>query len=62
MAIVVFLVGGFLIYKSLVQIPPGHRGVLERRGQVDQILKPGSYFVLPFLDRVHVQKDRDDET
>jgi regulator of protease activity HflC (stomatin/prohibitin superfamily) len=62
MALVVFLFCGFLAYKSLIQIPPGHRGIVERSGHTHQTLKPGTHFVMPFLDRVRVKKDPDDKT
>ena len=50
--VLVAAAGLVLMFASLRKIPPEHRGVLFRLGQLVKELPPGVAWVLPFLDQV----------
>lgn len=54
--IVIVLVPTFIVifFHSIVKIPPGHVGVIEKRGRPARTLSPGYHLLSPFMSRVHI--------
>lgn len=49
---ILLLIAGMIIWNLIVIVPMREHDILERLGNFRAVLKPGFYFVIPFLDRI----------
>ncbi len=59
-ALILFVLAGVFVYKTINVVPQQHAWVVERLGKYHSTLGPGLNIVLPFIDRVaykHVLKE-----
>ena len=51
-ALIVLIVGLFLLAKGVCIIRPTHRGLIERLGRYHRFADPGFNWIIPFIDRM----------
>ena len=59
-AVIIFVLGVVLVFKSVNVVPQQHAWVVERWGKYHATLAPGLNIVFPFIDRIaykHVLKE-----
>jgi regulator of protease activity HflC (stomatin/prohibitin superfamily) len=53
----IFLVAGFIVWKTFIVVPMRDVNVVERLGRFRAVLQPGFHFLIPIFDRVAYRHD-----
>lgn len=60
--ILVFLVSVYIIKKTFIIVPEQNAFIKERLGVFKGVLKPGFYFLFPFIDKIHYRQNLKEQT
>jgi regulator of protease activity HflC (stomatin/prohibitin superfamily) len=56
-ASIIIILIGFIVLKTIIIVPEREHVIIERLGKFQAVLKPGIYFLIPFLDRASYRQE-----